>query len=207
MARATMIFRPENQSKIPTRAGVYAFCLNLFQKSNLGLYESETPTTSKILEAKRALKRKLVLVEKLKSRSYLSGQLDSYTPYHRQQFHFSGKMMGGTVAEPSQDISDLGDREFLLYLELAEAASPLSQPIYCGMTVGQDLRTRYSQHFKNYEEARQNTFGGRLSESGLDWTDLLFVCSPATLSDNHEASIKMLERHMMFLFNPIMSVK
>ena len=207
MIESAMSFRPEDQLRIPTRAGVYAFCFNPFRKSNLGLFEGEVHADAEIVEAKLGLKRKLQKFETLKSKFSLTGRLDFSNPYDRLQHTFQGTLIGKAVGAPSVDLAMLSNEEFLLYLELAAVASPLSQPIYCGMTVEQDLRARYTQHLKNYELARQRTFGGRLAESGIAWPDLTFVCSPATFSSNSEASIKMLERHMMFLFNPIMSVR
>lgn len=200
------IFSSENCGQIPERAGVYAFFYNPYQPNRLGLY-GEFPGAERVLEARRALRKKLDIFSKLLAQMSLVTHANLYSPGGRGLGRFAGALERVDLTLQDLNVDSMGDSEFVEFVRMAEQAAPFLQPIYCGMTIGQGLATRYGQHFADYRSGRSGTFGGRMAASGLDWDDLAFQCIPVRPAAEAAASVANLERHLLMYANPILSIK
>ncbi|MDD0841182.1 hypothetical protein [Pseudomonas sp. Gutcm_11s] len=207
MLSSIQFFKPEEEDRIPNRAGVYAFLYNPFERSRLGLYVGDSYSEGRLLEARIALKAKLSRLDKLRSDLILSGDISVKGTYSGDVKVFSGSIPRSQSLELWSDIDSIEDNEFIEYLEMAEKTCLILPPLYCGMTVRQGLKERYLQHKQNYHSAREGTFGGRLSASNLSWADIRLLCIPITTPSETESSVRMLERHLIYLLGPILSVK
>ncbi|SHK65298.1 hypothetical protein SAMN05216369_2655 [Marinobacter antarcticus] len=198
----------EDDEQISNSAGVYGFLFNPFQKSKLGLYSGVPISEQRASEAKRALIKKLNNYNSLKSSKTIEANLKLLSPAGANEGTFIGKaaIFTDTFFQPAE-IEALTISEFMAYLEMASHATLLSQAIYCGMTIKQGLRDRYSQHKSNYESDKPGTFGGRLSNFSISWNDLIFVYTPIGVPSADSKSIKLLERQIITMFNPLLSIR
>jgi hypothetical protein len=200
-------YRHEECEGIPDSAGVYAYFYNPFQRNKLGLFLDKVPTDGDIQRAKRALTLKLERYAALKRALTLSGSFREIGMHGAWYKSFSGSLVAINDWVPELEIESLAKDEFLAYVSMADRASTMFHPLYCGMTINQGLKSRWGQHKQDFETERVGTFGGRLREVNLDWTDLIFGCVPMTLPGENRESIRKLERHLMFLCEPTLSIR
>ncbi len=206
MQSTASVFKPEEEDRIPNRAGVYAFLYNPFDRSRMGLYRGKHEP-AQIAAAKIALKIKLQRLKELQDDLTLSAEFTVRRNYNNSVDRFACDIPRSKDHELWGDIHDLDDKSFLEYLEMAEQAFLFLPPLYCGMTVKQGLHSRYLQHRQNYTGEKSGTLGGRLAQSLISWSDIRFMCVPISGHSEKEASVRVLERHLINLLGPVLSVK
>lgn len=200
-----LTFKAGDELSIPEVAGVYAYMYNPFQRSRLGIYLDKKPSAKEVLEAKHALRRKLVKYSEVKSSVSLMGELRETRPYGISGHIYEGQLKSRRPISDWTDIEKLSENEFIAYISMAENAYAMFQPLYCGMTVEQGLRSRYIQHKLDNSRSKSGTFGGRLAELEIDWLDVQYICVPISISGDYRLSIELLEKHLINLFEPILS--
>ena len=199
--------RPEEALSIPNSAGVYGFLYNPYQKTKLGIYSGSEESKSKVDEAKRALVRKLSCYNALKRSRTLKSDLVVCGPEGNAEEAFGGELPTSEDNFSPEDVYSLTTNEFISYLEMGNQSMMLSQALYCGMTINQGLYHRYHQHANTYRAEKPGTFGGRLAKYHINWEDVIFIYSPVLAPSDKSDSIKLLEKHMINMFNPILSIR
>ncbi len=207
MQQLAQAYRSEDHEHIPDSAGVYAFFYNPFQRGKLGLYLDKTPSSLDIKVAKKTLRMKLEKYAELKSALSLTGSIKEVGAFGGSYKQYAGRFSAENLWLPGLEIDSLDSGEFLAYLSMAERAFAMFQPLYCGMTVDQGLRTRWKQHQRDFNSEDTSSFGGRLRELNFAWTDLVFVCVPIAMPGENSDSIKKFERHLMYLCEPTLSIR
>jgi len=186
MLEAMLLFKPEEEDKIPNRAGVYAFLCNPFERSRLGLFRGDEQNQLKIQNARAALKIKLSRLDGLKKNIELQGGFVMKGGYSGGASSFSGILPRVFSPGSWADVDAMSDKEFVEYLEMAEKVFLILPALYCGMTVCQGLRSRFLQHKRNYMQEEVGSFGGRLAYSDISWSDIRFLCVPITSPSENE---------------------
>lgn len=191
---------------IPERPGLYFYHLNSITACKLGLYSNTEATDDGLLVARSAMISKLQLKLKFFRSAELTGILQE------QDRSVNIRKSYRLKAVERHDESTLKKLELLPLalvpqaVDILEKTSFMNKPIYIGMTSKQTLKDRYLQHRQDFNDQKIGTFGGRLRQSGLKWTDLLYSSFEVDirLAENSQV-ISELESFMQSLCDPILS--
>jgi hypothetical protein len=198
-----LTFYPENAHRIPETAGVYSFFFNPFRQSSLGIFRDSVPSSATISAAKKALSRRLQRFDQLKESVHVNIRGSVVNAGKLAQVRFSGALSCDTATNKAY--LDVPEDCFVEFLQLAEASVSMHQPVYCGMTTEQGLRTRYHQHLDDYSSGNQATFGGRLASFSINWSDLVFQCVPVRASASVSPTVRMSEQLIIDYSLPLLN--
>lgn len=193
--------------EIPEEAGVYSFYYNPFQKRGLGLFRGRENNPESVANARKVLIRKQRKLQHLLQEYSADGEIKLRSPAGNLFAMYSGSMSRRASSPISEKYHSMSDEAFINFVDMAEKAAVMFQPLYCGMTVSQGLRARFLQHKSDHDLKRSGSFGGRLSAYGINWDDLVFECIPVRADDDYSSSVIELERQLINLTDPILNVK
>jgi hypothetical protein len=185
---------------IRNAGGLYAFHLRLIRPGRVGTEDRSNIDNEKIRDRFKSLAKRVADLEFSGTYFGLLSQEQQYDT-HGLAIRLQGQCQG--VDFLSNLISDVPDSELLDFVTAISAVTPYLPPLYVGIAVKQSLQDRYNQHRRDFEAGPSNdTFGGRLADAGLDWSDLLFSAIPShrlRLSGN---STHALEKYIHYLSRP-----
>ena len=201
------IYAASRSHEIPEEAGVYAFYYNPFQKRGLGLFRGREVDPTSVANARKVLIRKQRKLQHLLQDYSADSEVKLRSPAGNLLAMYSGSMSRKSASPISEKYYSMSDEAFINFVDMAEKAAVMFQPLYCGMTVSQGLRARFLQHKNDHDVKRIGSFGGRLSAYGIHWDDLMFECIPVRTGNDYSASVVELERQLINLTDPVLNVK
>ena len=107
--------------------------------------------------------------------------------------------------ELSKRLDGINDQNIFQLVKLLNLVTLVLPPLYVGITVDQTLSTRYKQHRFDFETNRAGSFGGRITQTGIRWTDLDFsaICLPTSMMDSK--NMRLAEYILHSLGKPLFS--
>jgi len=122
---------------------------------------------------------------------------------------------GGELRHNVDKLSDKFENQFETeesrhsFVKITEAFAPLANPLYIGIAT--NLRKRYDDHLKDYNEALKNDsgivnkFGSRLAERRISPSNLVFGCIP--MPKEMASNVQQVEFFLNRIFHPILGVR
>jgi len=190
--------------QIPDRAGIYSFYYNPYNYQGLGLYKDRTIGGRDLSRAKSTLRKKLKRLRYLKSSLNADISINLRAPSGISVAEFDNDI-AATFIHIDDDLDELSTHEFMELLELANNSIHTFPIIYCGITIEQTLKSRYTQHYSNFKNERTATFGGRARQFLLDWHDLAYSCVPSDSLSGFRSAARKLERQIIDFSVPLLS--
>ncbi len=200
-------YGPTNERKIPNQQGIYAFFINSITLEKIGLlgdgpYSSETLLTAKKNLLFRAKKESLLtqlndfqgqLIEKSKQNTGIKLELNGYEDTSDRLLNL---------------INDCKLESIHALVDLISSTTLFHRPIYVGITKKQTLKMRYHQHKSDFmNTSGEDSFGKRLKKLEFDWDDIIFSCTSFPHSYSQIEALNELEKYMMFMSKPFLSIK
>jgi len=200
-------YGPTSERKIPNQQGIYAFFINSITLEKIGLLGKGPFSEELLLNAKRNLKIKARNMAELTKLNKLEGQL---IENNKENTSVKIDLTGFETSTNSLSdlISDCKLESIYSLVELISSTSLFNRPIYVGITKKQTLQRRYSQHKNDFmNKTDKESFGKRLRDLNFDWDDILFSCTPFPHSSSQIEVLNDLEKYMMFMSKPFLSIK
>ncbi len=185
--------------------GVYAFHLRAIRPQSIGL-DGKGPFSNRKLEVAREnclriLEKVLAMNSKQKKLMVSVREIFSYSVLP------SSVTLEGCL-EPSSVLRDriahLNLEDFEAFVNTIYSLPTLLPPIYVGVTTKQTIQSRYFQHKRNFEKRTERTFGGRFSDTGFLWGDLVFSYVPQVSHELGPTALESLEDYIQYFSRPIL---
>jgi hypothetical protein len=201
------IYGPTSERKIPSQQGIYAFFINSITLEKIGLLGKGPFSEEVLLNAKNNLILKAGNMAELTKLNKLEGQLiESNKENTGIKLDLTG--FEATTNSLLELITNCKLESLYSLVELISSTSLFNRPIYVGITKKQTLQRRYSQHKNDFMNNNdKESFGRRLRVLNFDWDDILFSCTPFPHSSSQIDVLNELEKYMMFMSKPFLSIK
>ena len=200
-------YRPTNERKIPTKQGIYSFFINSITLEKVGLLGSGPFSDAQLITAKNNLLLKAEKMAELTKLNTLKGKL---IEVNKENTGVKLDILGyedlpkGLLGL----ISGCKLNHVYSLVELISATGLYNRPIYVGITKKQTLQGRYYQHKSDFMSmTNKESFGKRVRTLGFDWDDIIFSCTPFLHSSSQISVLNELEKYMMFMSKPFLSIK
>lgn len=172
----------------------------------LGLVGMSNFTEKDISIAKKNLVKKLIFSAEIFSVREFSGYLRENDKSYKNQvaIEMNGKSISAFdevwLLEKINSINDV-----VSLMKVIEILSAVFPPLYVGITISQTLRSRYDQHWNNYNAGRPKCFSARLHENSIDWSELNYMAIEIPTELINDEMIGFCEDLMHGLTKPIFS--
>lgn len=202
------LFNDDNWETIPNKPGLYAYYLNNISLSKMGLFRDVTYTEEELSKTKEWLKVKVKeSLEFLRKTEYNGSIFEQSRTRHLRKtlsLHATTKHEYRFL----NDIDKIPSKLLPAYIDMLESSGMFYKPIYVGITTEQTLIGRYIQHKDNYENNVEGTFGYRLRENNILWSDISLRCISISQSMAGEKNlIELCEKYIFLVSDPLLSIK
>jgi hypothetical protein len=204
-------FTLESQDEIPKAKGIYAFYLDFsYLQRTLGSVKEEDLNHT-------------LLFEKCARAHTMSRPKPANISLHRRESHFHNRLSVKLTHDVGVNTKVPGARpsEVRAAANVLAYCTFLTSPLYIGITLEQDFRRRFQQHYRTYRKAMEamvgsgttldlrydptagGKFGEKLARRGLEFRDLIFAC--VSLTHEELKSTRLIEHLLHVVVNPSLS--
>lgn len=185
-----MEFKSYDHTEIPNEPGIYAFRAVIATPACVGLIGNSGFDVDSLSTARKKILERLLEIDHWLSERQMTGKAME----HEKAQHLA-KILHLQIEEKitleekelSKRLDKVDDQNIFQLVKLLNLVTLALPPLYVGITVDQTLSARYKQHRLDFETKRAGSFGGRITQTGIRWTDLDFsaICLSTSMMDSN----------------------
>ncbi|WP_435105537.1 hypothetical protein [Arhodomonas sp. AD133] len=172
-------YTAEHSDQIPRSPGIYAFYVLPLTLGSLGLYRDVRATDEELEVARNILRKRIDALRVILQPPELDGTLSDKPKRGPLRTRYSISCNPIDLGAWVDAVDQVPTRELKAVAQVIAFSSLFLTPVYVGVAARQTLFDRYVQHKRDYyaDGSQQASFGQRLRETGLDWSEIIFSCS------------------------------